>query len=122
MKINLYLSKIGPIAFFYPAILLVLGFIPGVNRLLYSIHSSIGWLLLSLSFTWVVVTLFFVRLKQFNLSDRWKHACISLLGYGIVTLPIAYIFQKFLVITADLKLQPHVVWDTLMFPISLLWN
>jgi hypothetical protein len=106
----------------YPSILTLSSFVPDLNYYVLYGHGGIGWVLLSLSLTWVLGLLVseYRRNRKTTVSGFPKTSVVILLGYALFTYPLSHLLMRDLGSIGD-TMPITEVWRIYWIPISLLF-
>lgn len=80
----------------YPTLVTFSVFIPRLNWEFLFCRGGIGWILLYLSFSWVITVIIIDICKYFKTADKIRHIAagiIILILYVVLTIPLAMVFN-----------------------------
>jgi hypothetical protein len=107
----------------FPLIVTLTSLIPKLNNDFLFCHGGLGWLLLALSFPWVLGVIFIGIRKQSKIDNK-NHimfGIVVLIVYLILSYPFALILQKG-IYTAGVNMDMLKVWSFYMIPFSLFFE
>jgi hypothetical protein len=107
----------------FPILITLSSFIPNLNYGVLFCHGGLGWLLLALSFPWVLGVIIMNIKKQVkaNIKNHVFYGSVILILYIALSYPLAIIFQKgILAIGNNMELK-HV-YEFYFFPFSLFFH
>jgi hypothetical protein len=111
-------TKIICVAVAYPLTVCVLGLIPPISPLFFSLHGGIGWLLAPAAFPWFIAGLAVHRTKELPFGDRLPMLAGSIIGYFIITGAASLVISKNLE-PLGAEVSPRMVWAAFNMPMGL---
>ena len=107
-------------AYVYPAMMLALTYLPGINLTVYTGHGGLGRIFVLFSFPWVLFwfALDCYRQKAETMKKHMLFTIFGVLIYGALCYPLGLLADLALHSTAGLDLGPNGFWKAMTFPIS----